>query len=139
MSRSAESATCSAATSSPNSCCWMQVRQAAQHGVDEIALLGARVAVGGAVEAGEAVDQATELHLELAAHLGALDRRIAHRDQAVHQVGDAAVIGLEGLVPGARRIGEVALHVEVLDEVAAQLDGALGERLGDAGLAAVPS
>ena len=107
----------------------------AQHGVHEIALLGPRVAVGGAVEAGQPVDQAMELHVELAAHLGALDRRVADRDQAVDQVGDAAVIGLEGLVPGARRIGEMALHVEVLDEVLAQLDRALGERLGDAGLA----
>ena len=103
--------------------------------MDEIALLGARVAVGRAVEAGEAIDQAAQLDLELAAHLGALDRRIANRDQAVHQPGHAAVIGLEGLVPGARRMGEMALHVEVLDEVAAQLDGALGEGLGDAGLA----
>ena len=103
-------------------------RQAAQHGVHQVALLGARIAVGGAVEAGEAVDQATDLDFQLAAHLGALDRRIAHRDQALHQVGDAAVVGLEGLVPGARRIGEVALHVDVLDEMAAQLDGALRRR-----------
>ena len=99
-------------------------RQAAQHGMDQVALLGAGIAVGGAVEAGQAVDQAADLDLELAAHLGALDRRVADRDQALHQVGDAAVIGLEGLVPGARRIGEVALDVEILDEMAAQLDGA---------------
>ena len=44
-----------------------------------------------------------DLDLELAAHLGALDRRIADRDQAVHQVGHAAVVGPERLVPGARR------------------------------------
>ena len=103
-------------------------REPAQHGVHQVALLGARIAVGGAVEAGQAVDQAADLDLELAAHLGALDRRVAHRDQALHQIGDAAVIGPEGLVPGARRIGEVALHVEVVDEVAAQLDGALRRR-----------
>ena len=137
MSRRAVSAICSAATSSPNSCCWMTACEAAQHGVHEVALLGAGIAVGGAVEAGQPVDQAADLDLELAAHLGALDRRIAHRDQALHQVGDAAVVGAESLVPGARRIGEVAPDLGVLDEVLAQLDGALGEVLGDAGLAAV--
>ena len=54
-----------------------------------------------------------DLHLELAAHLGALDRRIAHRDQALHQVGHAAVIGPERLVPGARRIGEKDFAVRI--------------------------
>ena len=79
-------------------------RQAAQHGVHEVALLRARVAVRGAVEACEPIDQAADLHLELATHLGALDGGIANRGQALHQIGNAAVVGAEGLVPGTRRI-----------------------------------
>ena len=114
--------------SSPNSCCWMQDGQPAQHGVHQVALLGARIAVGGAVEAGQPVDQAADLDLELAAHLGALDRRIAHRGQALDQVGHAAVVGPEGLVPGPRRIGEMADARRVVDEVAAQLAGARRRR-----------
>ena len=88
------------------------------------------------METGQAVDQAADLDFQLAAHLGALDRRIADRRQALHQVGHAAVIGPEGLVPGARRIGEVAPDVGILHEMAAQLDRAGGEGLGDALLAA---
>src|SRR5471032_2500338 len=40
-------------------------------------------------------------------------------------------------IPGARRIGEITLDLEIADEVAAQLDGTRSERLGDAFLAAI--
>ena len=82
------------------------------------------------------IDQAADLDLELAAHLGALDRRIADRDQVGDQPRHAAVVGPERLVPGPRRVGEVAPYLGILDELRAQLAGPAGERLGDAALAA---